>query len=74
MKDKDKLYQEIADYMLGTCNSTSSAEQMFNVSEDIVLEACTEHEVELCDDCGWWCELHELDDGEEGTLVCIDCL
>ena len=24
----------------------------------------------LCDDCGWWCEIHE--EGDDGG-VCVDC-
>ena len=63
---------EIAEHMSGTCLSAFEGAQQMGITEDEVLEACAEHEVQQCHICDWWQE-----PGEWGTLgsdvICEDC-
>lgn len=65
--------EEISAYMLGTCKSESEAAEAFDVTEDDVLEAVVEGEVDRCATCAWWFETHELHVDDSGELACDGC-
>lgn len=70
--------QEVADTIQGTCRSLD--EVVREVFEDDDLEFTMiplellqsfDNMVEECQVCGWWCEVCEMSEEQEGT--CKDC-
>lgn len=73
-KDYQKLLEIAADSLQGTAKPVSEAAEQFGVLEDDLSEhIATEGEIELCQTCGWWCEISDLDEDENGENICIDC-
>ncbi len=75
--ERDKL-EEIGDYLRGSCKSLSEAITAFNLDEgtdESQLEAdLLDVEIELCVNCHWWHEVHELQYSEENSGgVCEQC-
>lgn len=66
---------EVIEYLRGTANSLSAAADKFDLTEEEALDIIVEaDEIDLCCDCGWWCENSELEVAENGSdLVCEDC-
>lgn len=65
--------ETIKQHLLGTCNSEASAEDVFDLTYEQVLDLIIEAEIECCNRCGWWCEAHEMTE-IECELICEDCL
>lgn len=65
--------QEISDTANGTSLSECGLAEIFDCTDDEVLDAIVEiNEIERCTTCDWWCELHELElINDEHT--CEDC-
>lgn len=66
----DRRVQEVANQLMGTCNSLSVYLDDGDNELDFV-DALLSH-VFLCDGCQWWCsvdELHNIDYDE----LCDDC-
>lgn len=67
------LYAEIVDYLVGTCKTETEAANVFSVTVDTVMRACSEEGIEMCAECGWWCDSSEIEENEYGEMVCMDC-
>lgn len=66
--------EEIKHYLLGTCNTDYQAAEIFGISEEEVLDAVIESEIECCSCCGWWYESYEMNDSQNGSdLICTEC-
>ncbi len=68
--------QEVVYQLLGTC---ASIESFLNDGEDAMDRDLTEAidaEIFCCDECGWWCETCEADEGASAAAsndICQDC-
>lgn len=59
--------------LVGTTRGLSEAADELMVSENELLTAIGEHgEIDLCGQCGWWCEMSELE-LLANELLCEDC-
>lgn len=63
------LAQEIADQLLGTCDSEPD-ELLDMPSEEL---AKFDGLIFRCNGCGWWCEAGEAIEGPDGEDVCGNC-
>lgn len=73
-ENREKM-DRVAEFLLGTCMSVDDGLQKI-FGEDVEL---TDFETSLleyldeqtmcCEQCGWWCESHELNDDQ----VCREC-
>ena len=71
----DDQLREIAEYLVGTCESIDTGLEMVDLNPDDfditdVEDAILDYNVETCPGCGWWFEGGELNDGEG----CDDCI
>ncbi len=70
---------QLGEALLGTCRSLDQGIADLNIDDDTrdidTSEAHSEisDEVELCEGCGWWCEVGELELHRGGDLCCEDC-
>jgi hypothetical protein len=65
----DDQLREIAEYLVGTCESIDTGLEMVYLNPDDfdvtdVEDAILDYNVEMCPGCGWWFEGGELNDGE----------
>ncbi len=70
MELSDEKKAEIASHLEGTSGSYDGAvmnEHGIDVSE--LEEIMSEHGIERCETCGWWCETSEFDENQN----CADC-
>lgn len=77
MIDQKKI-QEVAEYLLGTCKSLTEAIAAFSLGDCIdecrLEAALLEEDTELCVQCQWWHEVHQLKASEEhGGGLCCQC-
>jgi len=72
--DECSNWQEIIDYLAGSCNSLNSALDMFDAEHldmhDPFLKMLDD-EIFLCNTCDWWCPIEEANMNSE--LTCNDC-
>lgn len=68
--------RSVGENLLGSCGSLDNAIQG-EFGEDVeITDIATELLQELdditmeCEDCGWWCEASEFDDGGQ---TCVEC-
>ncbi len=66
------LAKQIAEFMVGTCNTESRAAEAFDIDEDRVTDALVAELVSCCAACGWWEREEDMVD-EGGEMVCTDC-
>lgn len=73
-----KEIDEIIETLQGTCMSLNEGIQTI-LGEEAEFDDLTDEELEhidseifLCESCGWWCELSEMSDEDEGN--CQDCV
>ena len=60
---------KIADDLNGSAQTAADLAEHYGVEPDEIEAAAAECEVELCDQCGWWCETSELNEEQH----CEDC-
>lgn len=60
-----KIQKKIAE-LLGSCDDLDIEEWSLNDLEEL------DHEIFLCAQCGWWCEVGEAHD-HNGEDICEDC-
>ena len=69
-----KVKDEICCNFLGSCSSiTTWHEERYNLSYEQIAEILEEGEVILCETCGWWCDLSEMEEFQ-GEYWCGGCL
>lgn len=64
--------KELAEYLLGTCNSIYDGFAMIGVDKDRVAAQsfdAIDAQIFLCDTCGWWYPESE----NSGQQTCTDC-
>ena len=62
--------QEIIHTFLVACMSEQEGANMLEMDEEEVMESLADqNEIERCEQCSWWCEIHELDEDN----ICEDC-
>lgn len=66
-KDKVTLANNIRDYYIGTCEFLATEDEKW-LENNSMLEHFYE-DMFLCDGCGWYCEIYEMQDNGE----CLDC-
>lgn len=65
-------YDQIEQFLQGTCNSEDEVAAAFDIPAEAVLEVLPSLDIERCETCGWWCERSEMElVGVEET--CEDC-
>lgn len=74
MKPENFDIHELISSLQGTCSTIDD-----HLPDDMELEDLTEqdyadidNEIFLCETCGWWCEIGEVSEHEDG--VCTDCV
>lgn len=72
----DSAIKELAEDLVGTARSLRDGMRACNLEdeneEDIAVKIEEVGEIFLCDQCGWWCSMDELNNlGEE--QLCDDC-
>lgn len=65
--DKHKQAADIADDLIGTCQTAPEAMREDDAVEALVLDIVFE-----CERCGWWCSTDELHN-EDGREFCEEC-
>lgn len=71
----EKTKQDIADYLVGSCNHELGAFDAFPELEDdtdLLLSIVVEMGIDWCEQCGWCFEICELDN-EPDAMICDDC-
>jgi hypothetical protein len=75
MTDMEALTRQIADDLIGTCNSLAVAlehRDADGVENDITFCAALDSLVFCCEGCDWWCGIEELNN-DTGNERCDDC-
>jgi hypothetical protein len=69
------LWDEIVDYLEGTCSSLEGALELHGADHLLdympflgYLDSC----ISMCECCNWWVESEEIED-INGTAMCRDC-
>lgn len=70
-------WDRIIDHLRGSCGSLIGALRSHD-AEDLEdhqeFLRYLDDEIFLCETCGWWCEMSEMAEDEEGTEpTCSDC-
>lgn len=71
-----KLLEKIIHDLQGTCQSLSGCLENYDLEEDDLSPDDLEeidNNIFLCEECGWWCGLEELDEGHDQGMRCEDC-
>lgn len=65
------IKEQLRDTLLGTCLSVEEAATQLglDLSSQEALDLVADTDIEICDQCGWWCEQSELDENQR----CDDC-
>jgi hypothetical protein len=83
MDDIITVANEIIDELTGTCmrDPVSLADEYieegrmkaeFWEQNELAIVRLVDDEIFSCDACGWWCEMSEMSDSEQG-MVCDQC-
>ena len=66
---------EVAAYVIGTCNSEYAVARYFNIDENDVADVCLNARVpvERCSKCAWWVESGECLDEQGEPAPCESC-
>ncbi len=80
MRDLDKEITKIIEYLQGSCNTINQAVAAV-ISEELDENFLTQKQLEeidselfCCETCGWWCEISDQGEDENGEPACKDCL
>ena len=68
---------KLCEYLQGTCKTLNDGCVSFGYEEDDLTEDdlnYIDNEIFLCTSCGWWCEVCDSVDNDEGENVCCDCV
>lgn len=65
--------QEVADELIGTCNTLDSVATPQEMDSLAFLSALDDV-VLCCNTCGWWCEASEIQVNDAGDNECEDCI
>lgn len=64
---------ELIAYLTGTAHSMTEGLAACGIEMDeSEAESAVVDEIFLCATCGWWCEIDEANEGDDGD-VCNDC-
>ncbi len=72
----DKLMDEILDDLQGTCQSLEDVLDSHNMElDDLSMKdlGYIDDSIFVCDCCGWWYELGEINPEIENAVVCMNC-
>lgn len=73
----EKKIQQLADYLLGTCKTVGegmAASGIDGLDDSNAQTKLLQADIELCVNCYWWHEVHELQHNEdEGGGICEQC-
>lgn len=75
MKPADFNVHELIEAVNGTCNTIDDHLPEGMEFEDLTGEDhdVIDNEIFLCNECGWWCEVHEAHETDDGDDICDDC-
>lgn len=79
MRHPDFDIEILINNLRGTCNSMEQVMDDLYPEMDWMVDATKEElegldsEIFQCEECGWWCEQHEMCDDNSGDWVCRDC-
>lgn len=68
-------FEEVVEYLRGTCQSLSEACAVFEVDEDSLSTEDYDYldeEIFRCEECSWWYSMDELSQCEDDP-ICTDC-
>lgn len=64
---------ELADELEGSCSNIDDrlVDYGYSCLEEVPIDLLRllDDQVMICDECGWWCATHELNDDQ----ICTDC-
>jgi hypothetical protein len=70
-----KILDEIIESLVGTCNDLDQTMVNHNIDPDAMDmgdSVYMDDHIFLCEECGWWFDLSELNDSGDG-LICLEC-
>ena len=73
--EREKLINELAEHLMGTCQSLAEGCETFEIDEDDLTSEdyqIIDNITQVCNDCGWWCEVADLTVYEDEQM-CYDC-
>lgn len=70
----------IIEYLQGSCETLDNAIKTITENDELDEDCLTEEQLEEIDDhifncttCGWWYEVGECSESDDGEMVCLDC-
>lgn len=69
--DIQALAGQLYDELVGTCDGMP--EWVDEHDQEAEIKEAFDQDAFLCDACGWWCCMSEVEEGPDGTDVCSQC-
>ena len=69
---REAYFSDLVQRYQGTCDYLVSKDETF--LEDFDMHQQLDDELFNCEQCGWWYEIAEMGDSDDGSLVCENCL
>lgn len=68
--------EQVIEDLTGSCDSLHSVLNSYGFTDDDMTSEKylrLDEEIFCCDSCGWWCEINEEHENDNGDRVCDDC-
>lgn len=73
--ERKQLLDKIVADLRGTCQDIDEVADYHSAGELTIDDLeYIETWVFLCEGCGWWCDVGEMRENEDGEHVCEDCV